>query len=257
MWKIFKISFLILLAVVVIFSVVEIAKDSPESILKGIIKKGPLEGDAFKFKAKFLGVVTAGSAVISNEGKEAFEEKEVYHLSARGQSANWISPFFKAEALCDSYTEKNKLHSLLFKMHIVLSDHPTEDKIISYDQENLIMDTGEERRQILPNTHDPLSLMFYLRNQEFKLGKEFDLNINTNQKNYQFKTKIVDKVTYQAADKDIDVWIVKAEVKRRGKSKRNKSSVTMWLLDNQSKTPILFKVMTPIGPITIRLTEIQ
>ena len=257
MWKVLKTSFLVLLAVIVIFSIIEVAKDSPTSILKGIIKKGSLEGDSVKFAAKFLGVVTAGEAIIENTGLERFKGKSAYHLVVRGQSANWIAPFFKAEAVCDSYTDKNKLHALQFKMHVVLSGHPTEDKIVSYDQKNLIMDTGEEQRQILPNTHDPLSLMFYLRNQEFSLGKEFDLNINTNQKNYQFKTKVIDKKTYQIGDKKIDVWIVKADVNRRGKSKRNKSSVTMWLLDNDSKTPILFKVMTPICPIVIRLIEVK
>ena len=91
MWKIFKISFLILLAVVVIFSVVEIAKDSPESILKGIIKKGPLEGDAFKFKAKFLGVVTAGSAVISNEGKAIYPMHRWQWQGQPGTYDVWIA----------------------------------------------------------------------------------------------------------------------------------------------------------------------
>lgn len=256
-WRIFKTGLLVLLVAAIMFSVIEIIKDNPALILRQIAKNGSLKGDSLKFKAKILGVITAGEATIKNEGIQLFQEKLVYHLAAEGKSAGWFSPFFKAEARCDSYTDKKKLHTLQFKIHTVLSDHPTEDKIISYDQDNLIMDAGEERRQILPNTHDPLSLMFYLQNQEFSPAKEYDLNINTNQKNYQFKATVIEKKTYSVDDEDIGVWIVKAEVKRRGKSKRNKSSVTMWLLDNESKTPILFKVMTPIGPIVIRLVEVS
>jgi hypothetical protein len=119
------------------------------------------------------------------------------------------------------------------------------------------MKIGDTEREIYEHTQDPLSAIFYIRNQEFKPGKEFNININTNQKNYLLFAKVLNYKEINLAQKTIGIWLVSAEVRRHDKSPRHKTSVKIWFLDNKAKTPILIRVMASGGLITARLIDLE
>jgi hypothetical protein len=119
------------------------------------------------------------------------------------------------------------------------------------------MESNKLKRQILPGTLDPFSVMYYLGRQTFEPGKEFDLNINTNQKNYRFFLKVLERKAQVINGKTIGIWLVKGDIRRRDKSPRHTTSLTMWLLDNGEKTPLFVRVSASGLPITARLVEVK
>ncbi len=251
------IFFLGILILLFFFLLFKWRENTPYVIVKDLLREGSLEGKTLKFYPEYLGIIPIGEAILKDEGEIVYEGKKVYLLSATAHTHQFLSKLFKVKAEVKSFVDPFNLYTLLFLQHFEMSNRPKRNKKIIYDQENNIMEFEGVKRVILPHTHDPLSAIFYIRKQEFAVGEVFDLNLNTNQKNYRLLAKVIRKEKFRVRDKTIGIWVLEAEIKRRNKSLRHSSSFTIWFLDNSSKTPILIKAMTNMGLITSRLGKIQ
>ena len=256
MKKKLKSVFLILVAVVFVLSLIQIIADSPSLIVKKLENKD-LNSKTVVLKLKLLGVVPVGIAKIEELGVERFKGSRVYHIKATASMLPYFAKFFKAKAGADSYVDVKKLHSLRFLQHAETPGDYDYNREIIYDQRRKIMKIGDTEREILEDTQDPLSAIFYLRKQEFEVGKEFNVNINTNQKNYLLAAKVLSYKEISIGGEKNRLWLMNAEVKRRNKSRRHKTSVKIWFLDDETKTPILIRIMASGGLIKARLVGVE
>lgn len=245
---------LLLLAVLLIAK--EANDNDPFTIIRNNLRdnKKTSMADPVILRINYLWVIPAGTAKLENKGEEEYLGKKVYHLSAKAWPLAIYSRFFEALAQADSYAAKAGYYTLKFTQSLTLPNKPKEEKEILYDQNNNFMELDGVKRVILPDTHDPLSAIFYIRSREMKEGRIIDININTNQKNYQLYAKVAEKKEYAFKSGKRTVWIVDGVVRRREKSPYHKTTLKMWLLDDAAKTPILIRAMTSIGPITARLS---
>ena len=256
MKKILKMIFLVLIVLILSGSLIQIIGDRPSLIMKNFKDKN-LESKSVILKLKLLGVIPVGLAKIENLGIENLKRQKVYHIKAQAETLPYFSKFFQAKAEADSFIDIKKLHSLKFIQNAQTPGEYDYNREIIYDQRRKIMKIGDTERVILENTQDPLSAIFYLRQQEFEVGKEFNININTNQKNYLLAAKVESYQEIDIGRQKIGVWLLSAEVKRRDKSPRHKTSVKIWFLDNETKTPILIRVMASGGLIKARLVGLE
>jgi hypothetical protein len=231
-------------------------KDRPSSILKKLKDKN-LESKVLLLELKAIGIIPLGTARIIDLGVENFNGRKVYHLKAIAETLQYFSRLFKAKAEADSFVDTKKLHSLKFIQHVDTPGDYDYNREIIYDQRRKIMKIGDTEREILKDTQDPLSAIFYLRKQQFQLHKEFNLNINTNQKNYLLAAKVIDYKLINIGKDRYGLWLVSAEVKRRNKNPRHRTSVKIWFLDNKNKLPVLIKVVSAGGLITARLIDLE
>lgn len=245
--------------VLVLFALIQLNENKPFHIIRSLNLQNRLsmEAKSAVFKVNFLGFFPAGEAGLINKGIEVYQNKEVYHLSAQAETSKFISKFFNAKAEVHTYIDKDKLHSLKFMQTLIIPDKPKDEKEVLYDQKNNIMELRGIKRQILPDTQDPLSAIFYIQHQALELGKEFDININTNQKNYRLYAKVIKKEEYALGDKKLGIWVLEGDIRRRDKSPMHSSTMRLWLLDNPTKTPILIKTVTSVGLITARLINLE
>ncbi len=213
--------------------------------------------DNLVFKVNYGGFIPLGTVEIINQGREKFKNKEAYHLHAEAQPAWLVDTFRDIKARADSLVDKEKLHTLKFSYKLTVSGKVKEDKVITYDQKNLIMKKDNVERKILANTQDPLSAIFYLMNTAIEIDQELDLNLNTNQTNYQLLAKVKEERVVKKDNKKLKLYLIKGTVKRRGGSFRHSSEFSLWFLDKPYNLPVLTKVFTNIGPTTVRLTEIK
>jgi hypothetical protein len=188
---------------------------------------------------------------------ELFQGKEVYHLTAEARATGLISRFLNARVQIDSIVDKNRMRSLRFTQIMEMLDKPKDERVIIYDQENNIMELRGVKRSILPDTRDPLSAMLYIQNQDFQPGKEFDINLNTNQKNYRLYLKVIKREEYVINGSKTGAWVLEGDIRRRDKNPRHSLTITVWVLDSPYKVPFLLKVTTNIGPITAWLIEVR
>lgn len=250
-------TFFLLPAILYVFK--ESSSNSPLSIIRGngLESESSADSNILVFKVNYLGLIPAGQARLENKGVEFYQGRSVFHLSAKANPLNFYSKFFKAQAEAHSYIDCDKLYTLKFEQILMPPNKPEDKKEILYDQNNNFMELKGVRRHILPGTQDPLSAIFYIRHQNLEIGKAFDININTNQKNYQLYAKVIGREEYALGAKRVGVWVLEGVIRRRDKNHYHKTTMKLWLLDNPSKIPVLIKTMTNIGPITARLSAVE
>lgn len=249
----------IFLCIIVFFVLRQVNDNSPFSIIRRnkLQDKSAPEMNSLVFRVNFLGFIPAGEARLEEGKEEYYGGRRVYHLSASAKPLDFLLKVFKASAKVDSYVDADKLYTLKFTQSLTLPNKPKEIKEVFYDQERNLMELKGVKRQILSRTQDPLSSIFYIRHQDFELGKAFDMNINTNQKNYQLYAKVVAREERTWGDDKIGVWVLDGIIRRRDKNPYHKSTMKIWVMDNPEKTPLLIKVVSSAGPITARLIEAE
>jgi hypothetical protein len=228
-----------------------------KTIIARLEKDGDIKTGELRFRINFMYVMPAGEAIFAKEKAEEYKGSQVYHLAATAQSLPIYSMFFKSYAVVDSYIDMQQLSPVLFRQKLVVTGRDDLNREIAYDQKEGIMSIAGVRRQILPNTQDPLSAIFNIRRMDFNKVKEFEVNINTNQKNYILKGKAYPK-DISINNKTYKIVLLRAEISRRDKNPYHKSKITMVLLrQKEGSIPVFIKVFASGALINARLVDIK
>jgi len=247
---------IIFLISIIILVFIAAHNNNPRVIISNLIKKGDIETGELRYLMYFFGVFPVGEAVFAVEKIEEYEGQRVYHLNATAQSSKFFSKFYSSLAVLDSYIDIQQLNPAFFKQKMRVTGKQGLDKEVIYDQKDGIMILAGTKRKILPNTQDPLSAVFNIRRMDFNKIKDFQINLNTNQKNYILKGNatvqdiLINKKTYK-------IVLVKTQIARRDKNPYHKSSITMVFLQGKENIPILIKVFASGVSINAKLIDIK
>lgn len=251
-------KFSVIVLAILIISVF-ILRRGPETTaaISALAKKGIAAGGTLKYRIYLLGILPAAEATFTREAVEDYNGRKVYHLHAQAASFKFLSAFFKGSTVFDSYIDMQQLTPVLFKEKIFISGKPEINRQIIYDQLEEFMLSGGVKRQIFADTQDPLSLIFNLRRMDFAAAREFEFNINTNEKNYILKGRArpaevtVNKRSYKLA-------FLKSEISRREKNNPyHRSSVDIVMLSGYDNLPVLIKVFAGGFYLTVKLVGIE
>ena len=203
------------------------------------------------YEVYFLGVFPVGRAVLRDEGLTKLEGSNFYHLSAQAGVESLILKIYPFSANIDSYLNPETFLPIVFRQNIQTKDKELK-KEVRYNQINNVMEIGGEKRTIFPETYEPLSALRKLRRMDLDKTSNFDLNINTNQKNYAF-TGDITKENIQTKSGSAGIYRLKGKIFRRDKNPYHQSRIEIVLLDDVVKTPIFIKVFASGVLITVRL----
>ena len=249
---------LLLIFFIIILSLVFISwyNSTPRAIVPRLIKERNIQTEQLRYKIYLFRIFPIGEAVLKSPEVTEYNGKKVYHLSASANNSRFFSRFVNVYAILDSYIDIQQLNPILFKQKLVVTDRKDIYREVLYDQGNHIMSIAGVRRQILPNTQDPLSAIFNVRRMDFDRVKDFEISINTNQKNYvlegtaQSRNISVKKIIYK-------IVLLKANISRRDKNPYHKSSIAMALLKGEGDIPISIDVFTRGILLNARLVDIK
>lgn len=255
--KMLKSTVLIFLAVLIIFAISQILSQSPQAVLKKLIMKNCLGSNKLNIQLNYLWFIPVGQASLDNLGKERFRGEDLIHLRAEAKTFDFVRNIFYAHATVDSYIDPRGMFSRYFLQHLVMINKKDDNRELSYDQRKHVMTyigpRGKEDRVIEENAQDPLSAIFLIENKEFKIGDDFQVSLNSNQKNYILFVNVVSNQIVRIADKDYVIWLTKSRIQRKGKNPYHKTSYRIWFLNyNNKNMPILIKASTNIGPIVAK-----
>ncbi len=247
----------ILAAVVLVLAVIIIVSASSNSPGAILVRIGAdkLSGEAKElvYKVYLFGAFPAGEALIADKGLDRLDGQDVYHLSALAKGTELISKIYPFEAALDAYLDPGTFLPLSFKQTLKTKDKETA-KEVSYDQKNGIMLIAGVKRNILSETYEPLSALYKLRRLDLNSIKAFDLNINTNQKNYAF-TGSINKEELRLNNQVVNIFRLKGKIFRRDKNPYHQSHLEIVFLDNPQKTPLFIKVFASGALLTVRLSD--
>ena len=233
---------LLIFSIIILFlAAVTIYNNDTKVIVSRLNKNSNIQIGDLRYRINLLGVIPVGEAIFQRETIEEYKGQRVYHLIAAARNLSIFSKFFSSYAALDSYIDMQQFNPILFKQRLLVTGKEGIDKEVIYDQRQGIMSIANVRRQILPNTQDPLSAIFNIRRMDFDKTKEFEMNLNTNQKNYilkgtaRLKNILVNKKIYK-------IILLGIQISRRDKNPYHKSRIKMVLLKEKDNLPILIDV---------------
>jgi len=228
---------------------------NPDIIISQLLKKGDIRGGELRYTVNFLNLFPVGEAVFLPQKEEEYHGQKVYHLSAKAKNLDIYSGFFTAQASVDSYIDTTSFNPLVFRQRLSVKGRNDILKEVIYDQKSKVMTITGIERQIFPDTQDPLSAIYKVKNMDLNRNKEFSININTNQKNYILKGTSQQR-NISINKKAYKLYFIKASIARRDKNPYHKSHVSMILLQQDKQNiPILMKVFAGGILINIKLVE--
>ncbi|TRZ95028.1 DUF3108 domain-containing protein [bacterium] len=230
--------------------------NDPKNVILSILKQGNLNAGNLTYRVNFLGIIPVAEATLSQNDEELYKGTKVYHLKATARSLKYLDVIFRGSATIDSYVDTKTLNPIFFKQELLSPGKEKENKEICYDQDNNTMTRDGVSRLILPNTQDPLSLIYNIRKINFDKIKEVEYNINTNQKNYIFKAKAkIKDITVH--NKSYKIVLLKGDIRRRDKSPYHQTKISMIILKEAGNLPVLINVLASGVPINVRLSGIK
>ena len=249
---------LIFLVLIILASGISYYRNNdPKIILSELIKKGDFVPGELRYQINLFGIIPVGEAVFEAEKIEEYNGQKYYHLNASAQSFKGLSRFFSAHAALESFVDMQQLSPVVFRQKVEISGKQPTLTEIAYDQKNNVMSIGGVKRQILPNTQEPLSVMLNFKRMNFDNIKIFEMNINCYKKNYLLKGA--------ATQEDIlinrklhKVILVEAKVRRSDKNNPyHQSQISMVLLKEKENIPIVIRVFASGFLINVKLIDIK
>lgn len=253
-----KKAIFIFIGLVVILLLIASFNSSISRIISASAKYGGIRDGDLIYKINFFGVLPIGKATFDAVSTKVLNAKDVYYLKAGTKNLDFYSFMFTGSARLESYIDKEKLNPISFKTNLILRGKEAVNKEVFYDQDNKTMTIGNEKREILSNTVDPLSAIFKMRNINFDKKGTFEMNLNTNQKNYILEgTAKVKELKIKG--KNYKLIFTKSQIRRRDKNPYHKSNIDIVFLNlGESKNiPILIKVFASGLYITVDLIDIK
>ncbi len=244
----------ILLAGVLIVAAIFQRNNNPDTAVFALGKQAGPETKELRYRVYLFGLLPIGRVVFEREKEEIYSGAKVYYLRATAGTSDFISKIFRARAALDSYVDAQNFNPVFFRQKLSLPGKPDALKEAYYDQKKGVMSISGVQRQILPNTQDPLSVIFNIRRMDFSYSRGLELNLNTNQKNYIMKGAaqpgeiVSHKKIYRTA-------VLTADIRRRDKNPYHKSSISALLLREYGNTPVLIKVFAGGFLIIAKLIE--
>lgn len=250
-----KIFFLILIITIVSSLILSYHNSSLKLIILNLSKKTDIKPGDLQYEVNLFNILPVAKAVLAKKTEESKGQK-IYHLKAIAETSRIVSYFFTAAADIDSYIQARDNNPYLFKQKLHVKGKADITKEITYDQKNGIMSLAGVERSIPPNTQDCLSAVFNIMRMDFDKIRGFEMNINTNQKNYTLTAAAIPKDLF-INRKIYKTVILNAEIRRRDKNPYHKSTITMILLKDIENTPIVIRVFASGVLLTVKLVDIR
>lgn len=249
---------LILIGLIILLSIfVFYNNTNPKIAISYLLKKGKIQSGDLLYRVSLYGIIPGGNAILAAEDIEEYEGRKVYHLNLNANPLKIYSGLFRGYAVLDSYVDIQTRNPILFKQKMVISEKEVRNKEVLYDEKNRIMTLEGVKRQILPNTREPLSVIFNIRHMNLDNIKDLEMNINTNQKNYILKGTISHKEIL-IGRKIYKTAILEAKISRRDKNPYHQTNITVILLkNNEENIPVLIKVFASGFLINAKLIKIK
>jgi hypothetical protein len=198
-------------------------------------------GEKFTYDVRLFGF-KIGTQIDEVIGIERINNQQTYHLRSIIKSNPFFSKFYHLSEQIDSWVGT----STLLPVHVIVDidrkkyrkcyvysiDYTHQKVTILHKHRNIIKTTN-----ILPNTLDSLSLIYYLRTQDLKVGNSYNLSM-----------------LHKDGVKKIKVDIIKEEKVSTPygrfmalKAKHSGTGITVWFTQDKAHIPIKIEVKTSAG----------
>jgi hypothetical protein len=225
-------------------------------------------GERLTFDVKW-GAICAGQAVMSVRPKEQLGPggPEVWRINCRTRSNAFVSAFYEVRDDITSLLDAKEGFARLFEMD--KNEGPTHrDERVEFDYDRNQAkylktntrkpgDTTSTKTVSLPGkVHDPFGCLYYMRGLDLQVGKEYQLTVNTSQKNWLLNLKVLRRESMEVEGVGrVRALVIEPEAQFDGIFV-SKGKMTVWL-EERTKVPLKLQAKLPIGSASAVLVKAE
>lgn len=214
-------------------------------------------GEKLVYTLRYMGL-PAGKAITRVEEIKKYDAREVYFLSGKVRTSDFISLFFEAEGQICSYMDADRLYSLRFEEESQASGHRKNKKVLVFDQEEGFLEVEDEKVRILPDTQDPLSAFYFVRLLDKQsLMEGYEINIKSRKRDRTLLVKFKGNEMLKTPFGEISAMKISLHLKPVKATSRHEVSGFIWFSDDKKRIPILIELKTKAGPASMLLYDLE
>lgn len=211
-------------------------------------------GEKFYFDIGY-GFINAGQATMEVADLIEYLERPCYQIISTANSNKFFSSFFKVEDRVESIVDGLGIFSWHFEKHVREGGYRA-DRLYEFDQQKNLVYYGKDTIEVAPYVQDALSVLYYIRTQDLKVGQSYYIENFTDGKKYPLEVKVHRRETIKVKAGKFDCIVVEPLFLTSGVFK-HEGKLTVWLTDDRLKMPVLMKSKVLVGSISAELTAYE
>ena len=201
------------------------------------------------------GFINAGTATMDVARLIEYENRPCYQVITRAKSNSFFSTFYKVDDRVESIIDAIGIFSWRFEKNLREGSYRA-DRVYRIDQRRHVAYYRDDTITTPAFVQDALSVLYYVRTQQLKLGMSLYIDNFTDGKLYPLEVKVLKKERIDVKAGTFDCLVVEPLLQSVGVFK-HQGKLKVWVTDDRLKLPVLMKSKILVGSITAELTEYQ
>jgi hypothetical protein len=201
------------------------------------------------------GFINAGNATMEVVDLIEYNERPCYQIVSTASSNRFFSSFYPVEDRVESIMDAVGIFSWHFEKKQREGGYRAY-QAYSFDQQNHTALYKDSTHIIAPFVQDALSILYYARTMNLKVGQSTFIDNFTDGKQYPLELKVLKKETVEVKAGKFDCLVVEPLLMSSGIFK-HEGRLKVWLTDDRLKMPVLMKSKVLVGSITAELTDYE
>jgi len=224
------------------------------------IKRGEKLTFKIAFSSGLTGDVKGGDGVMYVYPRlSKINGHETYHAILQGGTAGVIEWFYKVENKYETFIDTDNKAPVMYAQYVHENKYSNNDTVY-FDQKRNMATYRNKKVKIPDNTHDFVSMLYYVRTldmSKFKKGDTFIIPFFTSDK------VINSKIIYNGIEKVkngkmglVECYSFKPQV-GKGKVFNQDYPATMWLTTDNNRLPLLIEAKMKVGKVKMELVKAE
>jgi len=209
-------------------------------------------GEHLEFDVTY-GFITAGYATMSVDRLIEFENRPCYRIVTTANSNSFFSTFYNVDDRVESIIDAIGLFSWRFEKNLKEGKYRATRKF-SFDQRNHKAEYNNDTTSVPPYVQDALSVFYYVRTQDLKVGESVFVDHYNDGKLYPMEIKVLKKETITVPAGTFECLVIEPLLQSVGVFK-HEGKLKVWLTNDRLRLPVLMKSKVLVGSIAAELTS--
>ena len=209
-------------------------------------------GEHLEFDVTY-GFITAGYATMSVDRLIEFENRPCYRIVTTANSNSFFSTFYNVDDRVESIIDAIGLFSWRFEKNLKEGKYRATRKF-SFDQRNHKAEYNNDTTTVPPYVQDALSVFYYVRTQDLKVGESVFVDHYNDGKLYPMEIKVLKKETITVPAGTFECLVIEPLLQSVGVFK-HEGKLKVWLTNDRLRLPVLMKSKVLVGSIAAELTS--
>jgi hypothetical protein len=216
-------------------------------------------GETITYKINY-GTLTGGTAVQRVEEVEAVQGRPTYHIVRRSRSSKFIDVFRPIRELNESWLDAERFTSLKYVENLRNAGYKKESHTVidpgtgrmthSYDTTK---HQGTTSAAAPGNVQDPISVVYYLRTKDLKVGENYDISMHVGGKIRRIEVRVKGVEDVKVPAGRFETFHIEPEL--AGKKSEQEMNLEVWVTTDRKRIPVLIKSKLEVGSFAAEMTD--